>query len=360
MPTTVYKNLTGTDIFTDTTKVTAGIFNNGAGQLTGSIITTASISSSNNSYFHTITDSGGTEYFDVSFGSSYASGSDLSAGYNKSVRETEAVYKQFANVVLDDPYAKFAFTDISGSNSFSEDNIYVVSVKSAKMKDRVNGQFTLVMSGSDEVGAGGVATTLVLTNYTSSRYPSIAGDYYYVITGSAGTRDIGTGWDTVYGHFYPDVGSIVLSATKLSASIPGTSASTAAEGTHSGSDMGVGTGKGLNPDLRTDGNADNPMKLVNAFRSGSITVRSEQDLNQTTYYCRMFHQEFNFSSNPTFITSGSTLGDIIEPMVGDPSVYVSGVGLYNSFNELIAVAKLNVPQKKNFNKELTIAAKLDG
>ena len=74
----------------------------------------------------------------------------------------------------------------------------------------------------------------------------------------------------------------------------------------------------------------------------------------------MYHNEFNFSSNPTFIQSGSTLGDILEEMQGDPTVYVSGVGLYNSFSELIAVAKLNVPQKKNFNKELVIAAKLDG
>ena len=74
----------------------------------------------------------------------------------------------------------------------------------------------------------------------------------------------------------------------------------------------------------------------------------------------MFHNEFNFSSNPTFLVSGSALGDIKPEFVGDPITFVTGVGLYNNHGELIAVAKLNQPQKKNYNTELTIAAKLDG
>ena len=242
------------------------------------------------------------------------------------------------------------------------------------MKDRVHTKFTLELSaslsGSDGQNCGGHA--LVLTNYTGSRYPSIAGDYYKIVTGSGGVIDRGTsgdagadstgnlGRDTVYGHFYPDLGTIILSATKLSASMQGPSgSSTTTGGVTSGSNLSdVKYGFAL--DQRSDGNADNKMKLVKALQSGSITVRSEQDLNQTTYYCRMFHNEFNFSSNPTFLVSGSALGDIKPEFVGDPTVYVSGVGLYNSFSELIAVAKLNVPQKKNFNKELVIAAKLDG
>ena len=47
-------------------------------------------------------------------------------------------------------------------------------------------------------------------------------------------------------------------------------------------------------------------------------------------------------------------------MVGDPTVYVSSIGLYNGGNELIAVAKVNEPVKKNFSTEVTVAAKLDG
>ena len=376
---TIFKQLTNNDIFTDTTKLTAGIFANGAGQLAGTSVYTASISSSNNSYYYTIqdkvnSDASAVSYFDVFFGSFNNYGSN---GGTNDLRETETVYKQFANILLDDPYAKFQFTDISGSNSFVEEEIYGLVVKTDKMKDRVHTKFTIELSGSitGSGAAGALATTsvphtLVLTNYTSSRFPSIAGDYYYVVTGSGGALNTGTGtadaiggnlkWDEVYGHFYPNLGTIVLSATKLSASIPGPTGSAESVGGVTSGSLYSDASWGFAVDRRSDDTADNKMKLVKALQSGSITLRSEQDLNQTTYYCRMYHNEFNFTSNPTFIQSGSTLGDILEDMQGDPTVYVSGIGLYNSFGELIAVAKLNVPQKKNFAKELTIAAKLDG
>ena len=44
---TIYKALTATDIFTDTTKTTAGIFSGGAGSLTGDKFYTSSISAYN-------------------------------------------------------------------------------------------------------------------------------------------------------------------------------------------------------------------------------------------------------------------------------------------------------------------------
>jgi hypothetical protein len=377
---TIFKQLTNNDIFTDTTKLTAGIFASGAGQLAGTAVYTASISSSNDSYYYTIqdkvnSDASAVSYFDVFFGSFNNYGS---SGGTNDLRETETIYKQFANILLDDPYAKFQFTDISGSNSFVEEEIFGLVVKTDKMKDRVHTKFTLELSGSitgsgaaGAIAGVGLPHTLVLTNYTSSRFPSIAGDYYYVVSGSGGAINKGTSaatpgagghlaWDQVYGHFYPNLGTIVLSGTQLSASIPGpTGSSNVLGGLTSGSQY-EDANWGFAVDRRTDGNADNKMKLVKSLQSGSVTLRSEQDLNQTTYYCRMYHNEFNFSSNPTFIQSGSTLGDILEDMQGDPTVYVSGIGLYNTFGELIAVAKLNIPQKKNFNKELTIAAKLDG
>lgn len=376
---TIFKQLTNNDIFTDTTKLTAGIFASGAGKLTGASVYTASISSSNNSYYYTIqdkvnSDASAVSYFDVFFGSYNNYGSN---GGTNDLRETETMYKQFANILLDDPYAKFQFTDISGSNSFVEEEIFGLVVKTDKMKDRVHTKFTIELSGSitgsgatDAIHSHGTPHTLVLTNYTASRFPSIAGDYYYVVTGSGGDLNKGTtsadaiggnlAWDQVYGHFYPNLGTIILSQTKLSASIPGPTGSTHTDGGVTSGSLYSDNAWGFAVDRNTDNTADNKMKLVKALQSGSITLRSEQDLNQTTYYCRLYHNEFNFSSNPTFIQSGSTLGDILDDMQGDPNVYVSGVGLYNTFGELIAVAKLNVPKAKNFNSEIVIAAKLDG
>ena len=116
---TIFKQLTSNDIFTDTTKVTKGLFKNGSGSLAGTSIYTQSISQSDKNYFHSIVDVDGTtseSYFDCFFGSFDATGSNMTSS-NASDRWTEAVYKQWANILLDDPYVKFAFSDVSGSDS---------------------------------------------------------------------------------------------------------------------------------------------------------------------------------------------------------------------------------------------------
>ena len=45
-------------------------------------------------------------------------------------------------------------------------------------------------------------------------------------------------------------------------------------------------------------------------------------------------------------------------MRGNPTVYITGVGLNSDRGELVAVAKLSTPIKKNFSSEATIKVKL--
>ena len=377
MPTySIYKQLNlAEDKYTNTNKITTGLFA-GTGTLSAGAMATASTSASNKSYFYTITHGSGSDaikYFDVAYGHYAGSGSVVS-NYQYA---TEAVYKQFANIILDDPYKQFTFSDVSGSDSGdNQDDIYIVMVKTAKMKDRVNTKWTMVLSGSVGTADAPTGRTLHLTNYTGSKYPSIAGEYFPVISGSAGVPHSQTtvGWDgnqtTTYGYFYPNIGAVLLSANKLSGSLPGGTGYIT-----SGSGAGYGTGianmllgHGVAPDTATT--ADNAGKFVSCLigsasdaggsDGGSLTMRTEQDLNQSTYYCRLFNQEFNFSSNPTFLKTGSTLGDIRDDLVGDPTVYITGLGLYNAHNELIAVAKVNEPVKKNFGNEQNFVVKIDG
>jgi hypothetical protein len=46
-------------------------------------------------------------------------------------------------------------------------------------------------------------------------------------------------------------------------------------------------------------------------------------------------------------------------MYGDPKVYITSVGLYDTNYNLVAVAKLSRPLQKSFDKELLIKVKLD-
>ena len=85
--------------------------------------------------------------------------------------------------------------------------------------------------------------------------------------------------------------------------------------------------------------------------------RAEEDISSTHYFVRVKNSEYNFSNNPTFATNVGQLQN--SSMVGDPSVYITTVGLYNDENELVATAKLSKPLLKTFAREATIRVKLD-
>ena len=45
-------------------------------------------------------------------------------------------------------------------------------------------------------------------------------------------------------------------------------------------------------------------------------------------------------------------------MRGNPQVFITGIGLWNAGGQLVAIAKLSSPLKKNFSSESTIKIKL--
>ena len=83
------------------------------------------------------------------------------------------------------------------------------------------------------------------------------------------------------------------------------------------------------------------------------------------------NDQFNFSSNPTYSTGSKvaksgggfdvTTGLFKVPSFqGDPSKYITQVGLYDNNNDLLAVAKnLSQPVLKSFSREKVVKVKLD-
>tara|TARA_B100000287_G_scaffold275630_1_gene259619 strand:+ start:35668 stop:36816 length:1149 start_codon:yes stop_codon:yes gene_type:complete len=373
---TYLKKLGANDVFLDTQELTVGLFN-GAGTFLGGNMETSSISSSNHAYYHTIRDksqTGTVDYWDVSFGHKYASGSVIPAGgLNSSLKETQVMYSQFANVVLDDPFTGFTFSDVSGSDTGTvEDYIYTMTAKTDKLKNELDSKCTITFTGSL---ANGAKKSLVLTTYTGSTYGSPGGQFYKMISGSNGVEygtDGTAGFGTTYGHFYPDHGLFIFAGSKLSASLPGVSGSktgydSAAKGSHSGSAQypmtGLGSGKwgqGFAPYFPATAGAKNHYKLLHCLRSGSMVVRTRQHLNQTTIYVRVHHGDFNASSNPTWYVNGSEYNDIKPEFVGNPTTFITGIGLYNADKDLVAVAKLNKPVKNTPNSEFTGVVTLQG
>ena len=89
-----------------------------------------------------------------------------------------------------------------------------------------------------------------------------------------------------------------------------------------------------------------------------IDFNNTTELNSTIYFCRAGHNEFNYSSNPTYIDSTSKI-KVKNSSLDQPVSYITTVGLYSADNELLAVAKLSEPLKKTPDTELTLRVRLD-
>tara|TARA_R100000664_G_scaffold12607_1_gene20219 strand:- start:1740 stop:2813 length:1074 start_codon:yes stop_codon:yes gene_type:complete len=113
------------------------------------------------------------------------------------------------------------------------------------------------------------------------------------------------------------------------------------------------------------------MGVTGAFTGSSITsscdalrhriynmsFNNTTDINSTIYFCRAATNKFNYSSNPTYVSSSQI---VVKSVASDPPVsYITTVGLYNSANELLATAKLSEPLKKDPNNELVLRVRLD-
>ena len=92
-------------------------------------------------------------------------------------------------------------------------------------------------------------------------------------------------------------------------------------------------------------------------RIHNISFNNTTELNSTVYFCRANHNEFNYSANPTYLSDSEIrVKDVPNDM---PIAYVTSVGLYSPDNELMAVAKLSEPLRKDPTNELTLRVRLD-
>jgi hypothetical protein len=95
-----------------------------------------------------------------------------------------------------------------------------------------------------------------------------------------------------------------------------------------------------------------------AHRINNLSFNNTTELNSTIYFCRINHNEYNYSSNPTYV-SGSEIRVKGGVQSNNPVSYISTVGLYSSDNQLMAVGKLSEPLRKDPTIEYTLRARLD-
>jgi hypothetical protein len=270
--------------------------------------------------------------FAIAYGNQAGSGSSW---YNASVpgmSPTKTTYGQYQVLVLGDENSGFVFGGVSSSD------FWVLSIDRTRYKQSIlPGSMTLVLSGS--------TGNITLTD-DSQVAPSVifndAGRVFQLISGSQGSVNTTNpnGYSVSsgsYGWLLPDIGTIILNPTALSASI------------------------GLTSNKTSNSDGLNYQRMFNAINwntNKSFYLNSQETISSDYIFVRARNAEFNYSENPSYI-SGSTGEVLFSSFINNPQTYPTTIGLYNDTNELLAVAKLSRPLLKDFTKEVLVRVKLD-
>jgi hypothetical protein len=285
----------------------------------------------------------------------YSANSVLSgAGYPAAAQQDKKIniYNQMAQVLVgfDENGAVRRFDedgDLTGGTKIDE--AYFFNFTRLLSKDEVKkGSFTLSL-GVNATYTNPFTSLVSITDYSGStgyKVNSPAGEYGILYaSGSAlvgGDLTPDANGNVKAGLIYYQAGVAVLTASLFQSLL----ASDAQVNASAEIGTAVITGSSINL------NADSIRHRIN-----NVSFNNTVELNSTVYFCRVNNTDFNYSSNQTYLSASKM---VVKTTSQDmPVSYVTSVGLYSPDNELLAVAKLSEPLKKDPSTEFTIRVRLD-
>lgn len=410
----IYKQFEQSDIVVGrSVKVSTGFFNDGSSSLSPSGFATGSlqstISGSNrfdvyNGYYYldvypsiAATSSSNEQLFSIAYANKDGYATSYDEYTNIKASPTKAIFTQYVNglnngenfVLKSQISAGASVTSVTLSQDF-----IVLAFNSQKVRDGLDaGQFQLtinndnldryvrIIDDSSITSQSGSATyyNLILGQYSTTTGEASYNNYSSLSTGwlSTGTPNYTGGKSVAQYHsgsgiglFFPKSGVVILNPEFLSGVLD------SAKLTIPGQDDTNNARYNAPTSSTNTGNQFYKEAVYNSIRSASsndnnkMRIRRSEYVPSRHYFVRVKNRDFNYTNNPTFTYQTATTdavtgevrqrGDIRQTeFLTDPKVYPTAVGLYNSNNELVAVAKLSRPAQKTFSNELLIKVRLD-
>lgn len=306
-------------------------------------------------YDYPFLSSSANHIFDITLGYDESSGYSGSASVQNSKKIN--MYNQFAQVLLgytssnSDGIRKFENDlTLNGDNYMKE--VFFVSFSRLLTKDQIKkGTFSMTLQ------TGSTLTTTRTQITLSDRSASVSGDgTLNTDGGDYGILYGGPGYPQGLGTIFYQAGIAVITASVF--------------------------GTGSNPLAVTinlphvvNFNPSHPGKLTQAVSSSftgstissscdafrrrlvNLSFNNTTEINSKIYFCRVPHNKFNYSANPTYVSSSKIV--VKNQSTDNPVSYITTVGLYNASNDLVAVAKLSEPLKKDPTNDITLRVRLD-
>jgi len=269
--------------------------------------------------------------------------------------QKQDIYNEMAQMLCGyDTNGSIQKFDASGSFAVTPSNkmgqVYFVNFARLLTKDemqKVAGGGFIMSLNVDSTYAVPQTTAARLTlqdvNATNALTSSPVGEYNVLYGSTSGTPSAAT--DKALGLVFYQAGIAVLTASIFDSAVT-------SEAADSELDSGTQTAIQLMVSGAISATADGIRHRIN-----DIDFNNTTELNSTIYFCRAGSNEFNYSSNPTYLNSSQIR--VKEVSTDDPTSYITTVGLYGANNELLAVGKLSEPLKKTPADEYTLRVRLD-
>ncbi|WWT39516.1 hypothetical protein [Microcystis phage Mel-JY01] len=282
--------------------------------------------------------------FSISFAHISGSGSSVVVD-EQQLYPSRIMFSKYMMECHSNNYGKFPF-----KNNVNGDYFYTIQLHRNDFRDNLDpGNFQICLaqlSGSTVDVSSSFYYTLIDESYDDrQKYSSIEDikEYYYITSGSLNDGVYTDETDNAWGVVFPKKGLIILDGKVLDMSC---SFQTFTGSTYVNNAFKL---------FQSISGSSSPT-LFRTF-TGSFFARSSEDVLTETYFCRANYNEFNYSTNYTYMTGSN--GEIKNLFFkNSPTTYITTIGLYDRNNNLVAVGKLPKPMLKDNTKEYIFQVKL--
>lgn len=266
--------------------------------------------------------------FSLTYGNYNGLGSSDFDKIGSMLNPTKVIYTEYSNALLSPSDVKFTFATSSNFTDHmrvDSDDIYVMNYKNTLVKDGLAmGTFELKLSGDN-----GVLTLIDDSVDNPNTSVESSGKRFNLIRGSLSGGPVVSGRTEGIGLVYPSIGIVILNPSAIQRFI------------------GNVDGYSLSDPVSQWGGQFESMPMVLFKSITSIESKVVDVIHRRRYVVVADNREFNFTNNPSFSINHNRTRE------GDPQVYPTTIGLYDTSRNLIAVAKLDEPTRKNFKTRLT-------
>ncbi len=295
--------------------------------------------------------SGSVTYIDSTTGKYYFPSQSLM------MREKMDIYREMALQLLGDVDSEFQLT--SGSTTSNVREPLFICFRRLFARDSIKREtFAIQMFQS----ASGVFNT-----------PNPGGAKIYTDVGSSNNQEASFGGNvstivdsantsSPVGLLYTDRGIAVLDTQRIFV----TSSSGMSGSLHALSSTGFTPFTGSLNQFLVSASMDDLLEHICSTRFSSSTqsacaFQNTTEINSSLFFCNLGPDEFNYSSNPTYVDDNNRIVviDAGQETVQKSFTFITSVGLYDAYDNLLAVGKLSRPLMKNSQRGIPLRLRLD-